>query len=133
MYRATTLFPGRFNGYKYMYGLISRTIQNDLVKHQPIPLLSAINIMGRSKCIVDLPYPWQTGSTQRVINALALNKKVITSNESIVREWFYDPDFIKVVPLSEFAIDWDWIDHKSDRTLDLQTLRIDNWLNRLLA
>jgi hypothetical protein len=133
VYQATKLFPNRFTGYKYMYGLISRSIENELVKHDPISLSNAIDVMGRSKCIVDLPYPWQTGSTQRVINALALNKKVITSNESAVKESFYDPEFIKVVPLSEFSIDWNWINRKTETSLDLSSLRIDNWLKRLLS
>jgi hypothetical protein len=48
----------------------------------------------KSKAIVDISSPAQTGLTFRIIEAIGANKKIITTNINITREPFYDPKLI---------------------------------------
>jgi hypothetical protein len=48
----------------------------------------------KSKAIIDICYPYQTGLSMRVIEALGADKKIVTSNSNIVNESFYDPNMV---------------------------------------
>jgi hypothetical protein len=132
IYFVTQFFPNRYQGYKKMYRLIYKKTTHPLIKYKPLPLNEAVNVIESSKCVIDLPYHLQTGSTQRVINALGLKKKVITTNQSIKEEMFYNPEFIKIVSPANFEIDWNWIEAKPNTEMNLDYLRIDNWIDKLL-
>jgi hypothetical protein len=133
VYFLLKLFPKQFRGYKKLYELISRKVAHEFVFHEPLELSEAIKKMSQSKCIIDLPFPGQTGSTQRVVQALALNKKVITTNSSVEKDSFYSPDYIKIISESNLLIDWNWIDTKNNNPADISYLQINNWLVRLLS
>lgn len=126
------ILPGQFKGYKLLYTLIARKSGHDLVYYRPLTILESVQSLANSNCVLDLPFPSQTGSTQRVIHALALQKKVITTNSAVTEESFYNPDYIKVVSSEDIVIDWDWVDRKNQAALDISHLRLDNWLIQLL-
>lgn len=48
----------------------------------------------KSKAIVDISSPTQTGLPFRIIEAVGANKKIVTTNKNVVRETFYDPKMI---------------------------------------
>jgi hypothetical protein len=48
----------------------------------------------KSKAIVDITDPNQTGLPIRIIEAVGANKKIITTNYNVVNEDFYDPKMI---------------------------------------
>ncbi len=132
VYSVVKLFPSRFKGYKFLYMLITKRNKHVLVHHLPVTISESVHIMENSRCILDLPFPSQTGSTQRVIQALALNKKVITTNEAVVQESFYTPEYIKVVSAVDPLINWDWISQDFMIRLNINYLRLDNWLHQIL-
>lgn len=125
------IFPRQFKGYKLLHSLITGKEENDLVYHRPITIIESVQSIANSRCILDLPFPSQTGSTQRVIQALALNKKVLTTNHSVMEESFYDPDYIQIVSSENITIDWSWVNQKKEGELNLKHLRLDNWLMQL--
>jgi hypothetical protein len=129
MYAFSNLFPNRFTGYKRLYKIQKGIAEHALIHYSPMKLAETMQTMAQSHGVIDLPYPSQTGSTHRVVQALALGKKVLTTNQSVVHDSFYHPDWIKVISESGDDIDWDWIysDHHSHKP-DMETLRIDNWL-----
>lgn len=51
-----------------------------------------------SKAIIDIPMPGQRGLTIRTIEALAMHKKIITSNSNITKYDFYDKSNIYIMP-----------------------------------
>jgi hypothetical protein len=56
-----------------------------------------LNLVANSKCIIDIQHPNQNGLTMRTIEALGANKKLITTNTSIVDYDFYNPNNIFIV------------------------------------
>ena len=127
-----SLFPGQFKGYKSLYKLISRKVVHELVFHHPLTIPEAIQSLASSACVLDLPFPSQTGSTQRMIQALALQKKVITTNSSVTQESFYNSEYIKIMTGKDIGIDWDWVSRRNVTPLNIDHLRLDNWLIQLL-
>lgn len=133
VYRVVSIFPFLFKGYKFLFGLMSGEITSELVHHRPLFFREIVQSILNSKCVLDIPFPTQTGCTQRLIQALALNRKVITTNAGAVHESFYDPAYIKVVPRDRVEIDWEWVNRKNENKLDMTFLRIDNWLSQILT
>jgi hypothetical protein len=48
----------------------------------------------RSKAIIDISSPTQTGLPFRIIEAIGANKKIVTTNKNVTKESFYDPKMI---------------------------------------
>lgn len=77
-----------------------------------------------SNVILDLPYLGQSGYTHLLIEALANGKKVITSNDKILKEDFFNPDQI------HFTIDFN-LDEEINWILKKQVFKIDNYFLNL--
>jgi hypothetical protein len=103
------------------------------VHHESLALEDAISKLMRAHCVIDLPFPTQTGSTQRVIQALAFKKKVLTTNTSASLESFFDQNFIRVISTNDRDFLLPANDKSSNQPPEISHLRIDNWLKRLLA
>jgi hypothetical protein len=132
-YIVSSFFKKRFKSYRHLHELVYDSSKNSILKNNPLTLHHSILVTIQSRCIIDLPYPEQTGSTHRVIQALAHGKKIITTNQSIKSESFYNPDYINIQSVDNFSIDWKWLDQPITSTIDMNSLRIDNWLTTLLS
>jgi hypothetical protein len=65
--------------------------------------------LQKARTVVDIEHPRQTGLTQRVIESLSINKKLITTNKNICKESFYDPKDIMVIDRLNPQIDPEFI------------------------
>lgn len=133
VYTVASLLPHKFKGYKRQYNIQRGHVNHTLIHRDPVKLATTIQSMAQSNCVIDLPYPSQTGSTHRVVQALALGKKVMTTNRSVIYDSFYHPDWIKVISESVEEIDWNWIYSKHNHQPHVAPLRIDNWLLQLFS
>jgi hypothetical protein len=108
--------------------------EEDFIKNEKLAFHTVLSLMQKSKCVVDLPYPKQSGCTHRLIQALAMNKKVLTTNTGVTREQFYNNELIKVIdPQHAEHIDWDWVTESRGIGVNVDHLRIDRWLITLLT
>ena len=62
-------------------------------------------IVDASKVILDIQHPKQTGLTMRTIEMIGMNKKIITTNESIKKYDFYNPNNISVIDRKNVKMD----------------------------
>ena len=73
-----------------------------------LPRNETIRIMNDSRVLLDIAQPKQDGLSFRIYEAMALEKKIITTNKSVVTYDFYKPENIFVwqnegtVPPKEF-------------------------------
>ena len=67
------------------------------VKWHSLSTQSTLELIGRSKILIDVHHPAQTGLTMRTIECLGARKKLITTNPDVQTYDFYDPDNILVV------------------------------------
>lgn len=71
----------------------------------PMPTETLSDAVERSKAILDIQHPKQSGLTMRTIEMLGMKKKIITTNKDIKNYDFYDPDNITVIDRSSPVID----------------------------
>lgn len=119
----------------YYFKVIDKSLlQSEFVSHHIFPQDEMTKIMSQSKCILDIDRPSQSGTTPRLIWALALGKKVITTNTNIERMPFYSPESILIIDRNNPIIDFNFINNpfKGEIHPYIKSLKIDLWLERIL-
>jgi hypothetical protein len=66
------------------------------------------SIVDKSRIIIDIQHPKQTGLTMRTIEMMGMNKKLITTNGNIRKYDFYNPNNISVIDRDNVSIDMDF-------------------------
>ena len=67
-------------------------------------------IINSSRAVLDIQHPRQTGLTMRTIEMIGMRKKIITTNKSIVKYDFYNPNNIMVIDRNNPMIDSSFFD-----------------------
>lgn len=109
------------NGYSYFisvkFGRIEKLLYilfhhsdyckyRDIITSKDVPYSQYLNIMGKSKVVIDIHHPKQAGLTMRTIEALAHGMRVITTNPHI-REYEDIPQLMyDVVDFSNIKSDY---------------------------
>ena len=73
-----------------------------------------LDLLKKSKAVVDVSNAKQTGLAMRVIDAVAAGKKVLTSNKWIVKEPCYNPNQIQIIDINDITIPEGFLDGKID-------------------
>lgn len=93
------------------------------------------DIIQCSKCILDTDRETQTGTTPRVIWALAMGKKIISTNKHLLEMSFVDKQQIRIIDRNNPVIDIDFV--KSDISFApseyVQSLRLDKWIMNFIC
>lgn len=74
-----------------------RNINSSELKFEKLDINEVVRMYLNSRAVLDIPAYGQTGLTIRTIEALAMHKKLITSNIDIVNYDFYNPEDIFVI------------------------------------
>jgi hypothetical protein len=106
--------------------------RKEFIFDNKLPLSKVREIESNTDCIIDIPIKKQTGTTIRVLEALAAGKKVITTNPYIKIEKFYNPKNILI--LNKKIRNKEIIDFLNIESMliDISYLKIENWLSTLL-
>ena len=88
----------------------------------------------KSSCIVDTDRDTQTGTTPRVIWALAYGKKIISTNENLIRMPFYNKNQIMIISRNNPFLDKEFIikGGEFERAPFIDQLRIDRWIKNFI-
>ena len=99
----------RFFTYLYVPGII-RYIQESLfhfpfysfkeISFTPISISGTIDILNKTKCILDVNPPYQTSLSTRAHEAIAARRKYITTNKHIKDYEYYNPNNVLVVDIN---------------------------------
>lgn len=68
-----------------------RRIDKKYIHLTPMKTDEFVQIVEKSKCILDINHPKQTGLTMRTIEMVGKGKKILTTNENIKEYDFYNP------------------------------------------
>ena len=79
------------------------------------PYLKYLKKVQNSDCILEIIQRGSRGCTFRTWEAIVYNKRLITNNQSVLNEEFYNPQFIQVIDSLD-SINVDWI--KNDVVVD---------------
>lgn len=94
---------------KWLHRNDSYDLATSDVSFKSLSLNETNRIYDESFCIVDYKFPEQDGLTMRSIEALGHKCKLLTNNENIINEPFYDSKNICVYKLNDFFIPKDFL------------------------
>lgn len=100
----------------------------DFVESDFYDMENNIRIMAESRAILDTDNPLQSGTTPRLIWALALNKHIFTTNQNIKNLSFYNEKYIHIIDRDNPIIDYSLTLNEIDSRQSVNYLRIDNWI-----
>lgn len=102
------------------------------VKLHSLSLLNVYKIVQQSFSILDIADVNQTGYTYRSIDAMASNKKLITTNSLIQNEQFYDENNILIIDRKNPKINPDFF-KTSFKTMDISKYSLENWIKKIFT
>jgi hypothetical protein len=104
------------------------------MKSPIIPYAQIVENSSKSRCLLEVLRPYQSGPTLRLMEALFNKKKIVTTNTSIKKEPFYSDDNIFII--GERSIDelYDFVKsayvNPGDEYIDKYDVK--NWLNNFV-
>ena len=84
----------------YFYWLTKKEFRKkkpSYFSYKPLPSSEVASVMLKSRVILDIQHPMQTGLTMRTIETLGARKKLITTNSDITNYDLYNPNNIVVI------------------------------------
>ncbi|NUU67347.1 hypothetical protein HQN64_14725 [Enterobacteriaceae bacterium BIT-l23] len=130
-------FPSRIiYAITYIKSGVLRKQLGDHVILKPLPYDEYLHEMSSSEFVLDIAHPKQTGLTMRTLEAIAFNKKIITTNDNIKNYDFYEPDKHFILTKENEHQLVDFIQLSSPECYYPQSVlnkySISNWVARLL-
>lgn len=121
---------------KLMFKILDTSIPEDnIVIHKKKSIHEILQIIKESNCILDTDRESQSGTTPRLIWALAMGKKVVTTNKNIINFNFYSPQQILIIDRNNPEVPVDFISQSlpdTFRTPNIDNLKINRWVNSLI-
>jgi len=99
---------------------------------QTVPLETVKTLMLRARAVLDIHHQGQSGLTQRTFEALNMGLKLITTNERIRQEPFYDPRQIQLLDRSQPRLDPDFL-RSPPVPPAMRAYSLEAWLSAVLA
>lgn len=108
-----------------------RAFPRECLSFKPVPKCVSDDIMMRSRVIIDVHHPLQTGLSIRVMEVLGAGKSVVTTNKSILDEPFFDSDIIGIIEENKIPSNIHIL-LENKKAADVSLYEINNWINILL-
>lgn len=118
---------------KFYFKILSTDPQefnSPYVIRELLPVSIVERIVSESNCILDTDRETQTGTTPRVIWALANGKKIISTNSNFKKMPFYDKNQIMIIDRDNPIVDINFIKDKINFPISeyVNMLHIDKWI-----
>lgn len=96
-----------------------RNVKEEDISFSPLSKENTINIINKSKVVIDIEHIKQKGLTMRTLEMLGANKKMITTNKEIINYDFYNTDNIQIIDRNNINLD------KSFFEIDFKSINYD--------
>lgn len=105
------------------------------VQWHSLNLQRTLAFISRSKVMLDIHHPGQTGLTMRTIESIGVQRKIITTNSDVVNYDFYSPDNILVVDRSSPIVPKSFVDTPYNRLAKevYKRYSLRSWLDEIFA
>jgi len=96
-------------------------------------LKDVFNLITDSKILLDIQRPKQNGLSFRIMEAIALEKKIISTNKDLINYDFYNPNNIAIVDSNNIHIDDTFFKtpYQSTPKEIVQKYHISSWVNEV--
>lgn len=90
-------------------------IRNKHVHYSMIPYEENVQRLKKADCILEIMHEGYVGITQRYLEAVIYNKRLISNNQEMKELPYYNPHYMQYFERVE-DIDWDWL--RNDEKID---------------
>lgn len=99
----------------------------------PLSQEESFNRINNAKIVIDINHPNQSGLTMRTIEAVALKKKIVTTNRNIMHEEFYNENNILIIDRNNPIIPKDFIEMPYEEISKeiILKYKIDSWVGEI--
>jgi hypothetical protein len=110
-----------------------RNVKKEDISFSPLSKENTIDIINKSKVVIDIEHIKQKGLTMRTLEMLGANKKMITTNKEIINYDFYNTDNIQIIDRNNINLDKSFfeIDFKSINTDIYDKYSIRQWVETI--
>jgi len=122
------------NNYIANFEAVEGLLNRDFILKNSLSYEEVYDKMLSSNVVLDLPFQEQQGFSHGLIQALANGKKVITTNQKIKEEVFFNHVQIQILNDKNPEIDFDWIKRESNFPTHKYFLNLEltEWLKSIL-
>ena len=117
--------------YLYLVYIKKHFKKSDLFIFKPISSSEMKNLYQNAKCVIDINHPWQSGLTMRTIETIGSGKKLITTNDNIKNEVFFNSDMIEIINRNNVQINREFFSNLSQYQ-NIEKFEINNWVLELI-
>ena len=117
--------------YYFLKNKVYRKYGFSFFKYKKLSMEEVVSRMSRSRAILDIQHPKQSGLTIRTIETIGMGKKLITTNRDILNYDFYNPSNILIIDRSNPIINDGFFNQQSvelDKDI-YDKYSIDSWIN----
>lgn len=118
------------------YRLVKNIDSSTLVMFESVPIDVFNEILRDSEIILDIEQPFQSGLTSRMMMALGLGKKIITTNKYITKTPLYSPEYISIIDRIDPKIDAEFINEpiaeNTTFSQKMESYELEKWTDVLL-
>lgn len=110
------------------------TLDKSVLFFKPLKRKQYLNIISKSKALVDVSSVNQSGLAIRIIEALGAGKKVVTNNAKVKLDLLYSEEFIALIDAEKPYISptfFDNVDTTKNNLKIIENYYIDNWIDCL--
>lgn len=108
-------------------------IHNSHVHYALIPYEENVQRLQKAKCILEVMHKGYVGITQRYLEAVIYNKRLISNNREIMELPYYDPRYMQYFE-NAGDIDWEWLHSEEEVNYHYQgDFNVQAWKKKLLT
>lgn len=117
-----------------IYEILSSDEKPSFIVDTPINLFEFNKEMAKATHIIDIEQPCQTALAPRVVQALAMGKRIISTNYHFQELNFYDLDYVWLIDRNKPIIDITFLKSRKKVSVSnsIQELELSKWIYHLL-
>jgi len=100
-------------------------------KTYSVPSDEIIETYKETTAVLDIELSIQNGLTIRTFETLGANLKLVTTNEKIKKEIFYNTDYIMCIDRKNIKIDLDFFKKEKKIDNNFEEFYLESWLNKI--
>lgn len=106
-----------------------KVFDKEIISTKPLDRKSYLELLSRTKVVVDVSNKNQSGLAMRVIESIGAGKKILTNNKFIVRERAYNETRVSLFNIKEdFEINETFLNSEIKNEIDNEYYSLKSWL-----
>lgn len=98
---------------------------------KPLSLVQVREKMTHARALLDVHHPRQSGLTQRSYESLGMGLKLVTTNERVRREPFFNPDAMQIIDRTDPQVNAGFLRIPAP-PVDLSDYTLDRWIRAVV-